>query len=193
MSERSCELHFAGGADVQLVEFRFTDRVTGIQRITVRGKTAGAFRNAGTFQWTSAVRGLCILMARAKIACLQGTASDVGTGQIVGHRASMAASLDYAITKQPAWTRDMFGSDMNGTTLVQRLIHRTNPNRKRPGPVILALNERALSAVDVAIYWDGHVVQHVGELRNLLLKLGDTDQADVSRQVTGEPSRRIAA
>lgn len=193
MSERSCELHFAGESDVQLVEFRFTDRITGVQRLSVRGKTAGAFRNAGTFQWTSAVRGLCILMARAKLACIQGATSEVSTGQILGHRASMAASLDYAITKQPAWTRDMFGWDMNGTTLVQRLIHRTNPNRKRPGPVILALNERALSPVDVAIYWDGHVVQKVDELRNLLLRLGDTDQADVSKPATGELPRRIAA
>ncbi len=178
MTGRVCELQFIGSADVQLVEVRFIDSATAAQRITVRGKTAGAFENAGTFQWTSAVRGMCILLARAKKASLNG--EDMISVRLTGFRSSFAASLDYAITKQPGWIRDMFGSDSRGNTLAQRLFSRTNPNRKRPGPVVLALNERALSASDVSIVWNGQRVQRREVLQDLLLKIGDVEEADVS-------------
>ena len=191
MTQRSCELQFAGGADVQLIEVRFSDAGTTTQRITVRGKTAGAFRNAGTFQWTSAVRGLCILFARAKMASISG--EEITAGHIVGLRASLAASLDYAITKQPVWIRDMFGTDALGGALAQRLISRTNPNRKRPGPVILGLNERALAAADVSITWNGQRALSVDILKKLLLNLGDTEHAEVSKQLARGDLSKIAA
>lgn len=191
MTQRSCELHFAGGVNLQLVEVRFADGLAASQRITVRGKTAGAFRNAGTFQWTSAVRGLCVLFARAKMAFIAG--EEMTQGHIWGHRTSLAASLDYAITKQPVWIRDMFGTDANGATLAQRLISRTNPNRKRPGPVILALNERALAAAAISIVWDGRLVQSTETFRALLLNLGDVEQADISARAVCADSSKIAA
>jgi hypothetical protein len=191
MTQRSFELQFAGGADVQLLEARLVDRGSGTTRITVRGKTAGAFRNAGTFQWTSAVRGLCILLAKAKMIELRGC--ERNAAHIMGFQGSLAASLDYAITKQPVWIRDMFGTDANGNTLAQRLISRTNPNRKRPGPVILGLNERAVSPLDIAIVWNGRSVETVEALKTLLLNLGDTEQAEVSEQTLKGFAEKIAA
>jgi hypothetical protein len=187
MTHRSFELHFAGGVDVQLVEARLLDRATGVERLTVRGKTAGAMRDAGTFQWTSAVRGLCILLAKVKMIKVLG--GEHKTANILGYQGSLAASLDYAITKQPVWIRDMFGTDAGGNTLAQRLIARTNPNRKRPGPVVLGLNERAVSAADITIIWNDRVVDSVESLKTLLLNLGDTDQAEVSEQAP----KKIAA
>jgi hypothetical protein len=191
MTHRSFELHFAGSADVQLVEARLIDRATGVQRITVRGKTPGAIRDAGTFQWTSAVRGLCILLAKAKMIQALGGASNAAN--ILGHQGSLAASLDYAITKQPIWIRDMFGNDPNGNTLAQRLISRTNPNRKRPGPVILGLNERAVLPADITITWNGKRAESAEVLKTLLRNLGDTEQAEVSEQGLGGPGHKIAA
>jgi hypothetical protein len=191
MTQRSFELHFAGNADVQLVEARFIDRVSGATRVTVRGKTAGAFRDAGTFQWTSAVRGLCILLGKSKMVHLVGDGHS--TANISGLQGSLAASLDYAITKQPIWIREMFGSDMQGNTLAQRLISRTNPNRKRPGPVVLALNERAVSLADIVIFWNGKSVEAVETMKSLLLNLGDVDQAELSHPAHKDFGEKIAA
>ena len=191
MTRRACELQFAGTADVQLVEVRYDDPATPNQRITVRGKTAGAFGNAGTFQWTSAVRGLCILLTKAKMTqLLEG---DGARGFIFGLQGSLAASLDYAITKQPVWIRDMFGSDANGNSMAQRLISRTNPNRKRPGPVVLSVNERALPVANIAIVWNNRRVDSVEMLRSLLLNLGDIEQAQVSEEIVGKLADKLAA
>lgn len=191
MTNRSFELHFAGGSDVELVEARLVDAAMRAQRVTVRGKTSGAIRDAGTFQWTSAVRGLCILFLKAKM--IEALGAERNQANIAGYRGSVAASLDYAITKQPIWIRDMFGTDSNGNTMAQRLISRTNPNRKRPGPVILALNERGLSVVDIAIIWNGKTVATVESLKTLLRKLGDTDPSDVSERGPSEREGKIAA
>lgn len=191
MAQRSCELQFAGGADVQLVEVHFTDGVTGNQRVTIRGKTAGAFRGAGTFQWTSAVRGLCILFAKAK--AMQLSDREGGRGVIFGLQRSVAASLDYAITKQPVWIRDMFGNDASGNSMAYRLILRTNPNRKRPGPVVLSINERAMAASDISIVWNNRRVDSAEMLKRLLLSLGDVEQASVSQESLRKPAEKLAA
>jgi hypothetical protein len=191
MAQRSCELQFAGSADVQLVEVRFTDYITLSERVTVRGKTAGAFRDAGTFQWTSAVRGLCILLLKTKLTQL--SEGDPASGVIFGLKGSLAASLDYAITKQPIWIRDMLGTDASGSSMAHRLISRTNPNRKRPGPVVLRVNERAISGSDISVVWDNRRVESVEALRTLLLNLGDTGQAQISNGLRPGLPEKVAA
>ena len=191
MTSRIFELQFAGKGDVQLVETKFSDPALGIDRIAVRGKTAGAFKDAGTFQWTSAVRGLCLLFVKSVLA--DRHPSSGATRHIVGFQASVAASLDYAITKQPFWIREMFGNDSRGNTLAQRLISRTNPNRKRPGPVILGLNERALSCDCIQIRWNGEIVERADLLQSLLLCLGDAEQAAVSEEALKAFVQKIAA
>ena len=191
MTSRTFALRFAGKGDVQLVETRFCDAVSGNERISVRGKTAGAFKGAGTFQWTSAVRGLCLLFVKAALA--HRYPSNGNTGHIVGFQSSLAASLDYAITKQPFWIRDMFGLDSKGNTLAQRLIARTNPNRKRPGPVILGLNERALPCESIDIRWNGEKVEQFEALHTLLLCLGETEHAAVSEEAVKYFVNKIAA
>lgn len=180
MTDRAFELQFIGSGDVQLIETRFTDRLTTTERVTVRGKTAGAFRHAGTFQWTSAVRGLCILLLKAKL--MQVTGKSGTHGHILGCQGSLAASLDYAMTKQPVWLLDMFGTDAHGKTLTHRLIVRTNSNRKRPGPVVLGLNEIALSSKSITFTWNGTKVETPEVLRTLLLCLSDTECVDISEE-----------
>lgn len=69
----------------------------------------------------------------------------------------MAASLDLAISKQPTWLKDMFGCDQDGLTLARRMILRTNPERKRPGPVSLGLNSNYLDAKNIAIIIDDKI------------------------------------
>src|SRR5690606_38242684 len=65
----------------------------GRKLIAVRGKEAGAYVGASSFQWTSGVRGLCALFVRAK---LMGS-SPCATGaraHLEGARKSLASALD---------------------------------------------------------------------------------------------------
>jgi len=141
---RELKAYFEAG---QLTEVEFNDGVSTDTRRSVRGKSGGAYRTAGSFQWTSAVRGLAYLLVQTALvpesAVLQGTSG------------SLAASLDYAISKQPMWLTDMFGSDQNGICLIRRMILRTNAERKRPGPTVLALNQRYLPVETITIVSDG--------------------------------------
>ncbi len=131
----------------ELVEVEIANRMTGEVRRTVRGKQSGAFRNAGSFQWTSAVRGLALLVVR--------TAARFEQPAIEGEARSLTASLDYAISKQPVWLTEMFGCDRMGTCLIRRMVLRTNPERKRPGPTTLAINQRYLPVEAISVFADG--------------------------------------
>jgi hypothetical protein len=172
MTHKWCELHFAGEEDVQLDKVLFTDPDTEVQSTTVRGSTAGVWFNAGTFRWTSAVRALCILLARTKVMCVCGSAETESF--LSGERGSLASSLDYAISKRPVWLREMFGNDEHGNSLCQKLIIRTNPSQKRVGPVVLALNQRSLPGDNIFLVLNGQKVESNEGLKTLLLRLEST-------------------
>ncbi len=152
MCHRIFELTFAGTTNAELIETRFYPGSGELPLEAVRGKTPGAYRSAGTFQLSSAVRALCILFVKAALA----RKSPVPTTPplLLGFQGSLAASLDYALTKQPHWLKIMFGHDGAGRCLAQRFFHRTNPNRKRPGPVVLGMNEHVISPEDIRIFWN---------------------------------------
>jgi hypothetical protein len=130
-------------------------------------------------------------MIRAKLAKLLGV--DYNTAAIHGAQGSLAASLDYAITKQPAWLRDIFGTDSNGNTLAQRIINRTNSHRKRPGPVVLCINERAISPANIKVTWDGEPTESVERLKVLLQNLEFKQSATAIDQASGSRPEKIAA
>jgi len=141
---RALELYFEAG---QLTEVRFSDGISAETRRSIRGKSGGAYRSAGSFQWTSAVRGLALLAVRA--------VAGLPDAVLKGGNASLAASLDYAISKQPMWLTEMFGCDQSGISLIRRMVLRTNPERKRPGPTVLSINERFLPITSIVVFTDG--------------------------------------
>ena len=141
---RNLKLYFEAG---QLTEVAFCDGISGDVRRSIRGKSGGAYRCSGSFQWTSAVKGLALLALRA--------VSDVEEPFIKGCGGSLAASLDYAISKQPMWLSEMFGNDRCGISLIRRMIRRTNPERKRPGPTVLSINESFIPVTAISIIADG--------------------------------------
>lgn len=191
MSDRSCELHFAGLTNTQLVEVRFKSHLSEDHLVTIRGKTCGAYRNVGTFQWTSAVRALCILMVKAKLVDLSGGERDLAT--IRGDKGSFAASLDYAISKQPMWLIEMFGCDRLGISLMRRVILRSNPERKRPGPVCLSLNEKVFPPARIKAIWDGELLETASQLNRLLNKLGQRSAVSAIDQMSQVLREKIAA
>jgi hypothetical protein len=140
---RELKLFFENDELVE-VEFRL---MTGEVRRSVRGKQSGAHKASGSFQWTSAVKGFALLAVR--------TAARFQPAAIEGRAKSLAASLDYAISKQPVWLLEMFGVDRLGTSLIRRMILRTNPERKRPGPTTLAINENYLPQAGITGFSNG--------------------------------------
>lgn len=141
---RELKLYFEAG---QLIEVGFCNGLTSEVHRSLRGKSAGAHSQAGSFQWTSAVKGLALLAVQA--------AGAFEEPFIQGCGGSLAASLDYAISKQPMWLIEMFGCDQSGISLLRRMILRTNPERKRPGPVVLSFNQRFMPVKDIFIFSSG--------------------------------------
>jgi hypothetical protein len=114
---------------------------------TVRGKFCYIVPAGGSFQWTRAVKALTVLLLR--------TALHGNSAVIQGEAGSLAASLDYALSKEPTWLSEMFGADAQGRAFARRLFYRTNPERKRSGPVIINLNPAIVKAPQIQIYVDG--------------------------------------
>ena len=160
------ELRFVGSDTPEL--FESSCRLTpGTICSAVRGKTSGAYRGYGTFQWTSAVKAVCVALLRAK-AC----AGSLESSAISGEKGSLAASLDYALSKEPNWLGEMFGFTPGGGLMARRLFLVSNPNRKRPGPVVIVLNERVLATTEIKVSLDGKVLSSAEDLLRLLNSIG---------------------
>lgn len=156
---RSLAMYFEVG---ELIEVQYRESPQTEVRISVRGKTSGPLRQAGSFQWTAAVKGLALLVLRT-CACREGML-------LPGEKDSLASSLDYAISKQPVWLTEMFGCDAQGSSLAKRMILRTNPERKRPGPVVLGINQLFLRPAEISIFSHGKLCRD-DELLPLLNQL----------------------
>jgi len=146
-------------------------------RTAVRGKTPGAQKDAGTFQWSSAVRALAVLLAKAAITTQRD--EEPSSALLSGFAGSLAATLDYAVSKEPAWTVDIFGIDSGGRSLIRRIIKRTNSERKLPGPVVLAVNPNFLPPETIVLWWNGARLKDPTKI-NTLINLIEL-QADLAR------------
>ena len=143
-------LHLSPLEDPQLLEVVFTSEIESVRHHSVRGKTCGALGTGRAFQWTSAVKALVVLFINAKL----DTKDDqmrTTLGLLSGEKGSLAASLDYALSKQPNWIGEMFGVSANGDCYLRKLLVRTNPERKYAGPVILGIRRNKLSRENIHI------------------------------------------
>lgn len=146
-------LSFCSGSGIQLVRIDCSNGQSG-PLTCVRGKTAGAYRGVGTFQWSSGVRAVASLFLRALL--IDETTSS--EPMLSGGVKSLAASLDYAITKQPSWLVDMFGVSSNGRTQARRLFRVTNSHRKRGGPVSVSLSLHVCPKHRIEVWLDGKAI-----------------------------------
>lgn len=126
----------------------------------------------GTFPWTQAVRALCILLVTYKWSesCLSPKEQEA-SAELSGERGSLAASLDSAISKSTQWLVDMFGLDSSGISNIRRLVRRANPERKRPGPVVVRISPAALKRGDIRIFLDSNELFTEEEFRALRNRL----------------------
>ncbi len=137
--------------------------------VAVRGKTAGAYKHAGTFQWTPGVKALSVICMTAVARQLKRVKSILPL--LEGGKDSLASSLDYALNKQPEWLFDMFGTDKNGNTYLRQLLLRSNPGRRWRGTVSISLNEQLLAPQSINIYVENALVKSAEELRRLALAI----------------------
>ncbi len=180
-------LYFEGIERLELVRSEFSPSGGSDTLVVIRGKTSGAFTRYGSFQWTSGVRAVCS-------AFLRYTMSEINPGVdycLIGSRGSLAASLDYALSKGPAWIGEMFGATPGGGLYAKRLFRITNPNRKRPGPVALSVNKSLISGASIEVHWNGQKVTGLAELTAILQSIESQDEpeSDLEQGETGQKER----
>lgn len=160
------QLYFSGGSSPELQKTVFRNAADNQELRAIRGRTPGAFSDHGTFLWTSAVQALCVLLLRSA-----ASRHSDQQATLEGESGSLASALDYALSKQVAWLFDIFGSDGSGDTLARRLIARTNPERKRPGPVVISLNPRGLRAEGISVFIDNALLSSASEISAIAQQL----------------------
>lgn len=130
-----------------------------------RGKLPGALIDHGTFQWTAAVKAMVYLAIMTKAQSL--LPDKKGLFIYEGFAASLPSSLDYSISKETCWLSDMFGTDSRGRGYIKKLLLRSNVNRKHPGPVCLAFNQKFLEPTSIDIIFNGKVISSAEDLLKL--------------------------
>jgi uncharacterized SAM-dependent methyltransferase len=162
----SLQLRFSSEKEISLEEVRFLyDPELGELR-SLRGRSPVQAVTTSSFQWSPAVKALCVLLLRVVEHGLRRGAARPLPG-LSGEGGSLASSLDYALSKNPSWLADMFGHDRAGEPYARALILRTNPERKRPGPVELHLDERVLDLARVTVMLDDLPVHDADEVKEL--------------------------
>lgn len=187
-----CEMLLEFHGDVPELTKTLFRRDNGDVITSVRGKTAGALRGAGSFQWTSAVRALSAILVRGALVAREH--GDPNLVALSGFGQSLASTLDYALSKQPLWTVEMCGVDMCGQSFLRRLFLRTNPERKYPGPVIINLNSRILMGEAIQVWWNGQRLTDPATFRSLLDRIEKLVPLEEKGAVekSNQPARRVS-
>lgn len=153
----------------------FHNSLTNQQLTSIRGDSRT--NNFGNFRWAAGIRGLAVLLTRHKLSEFNNTVATLEGGQ-----GSIAASLDYAISKEPNWVMDLCGLTAEGKSVLSTLLKRINPERKRPGPVVLSFDKSKLSAQHVCLSVNGRELVSPTELHELLAKIEPTLSIEVIRE-----------
>ncbi len=159
--------------EVQLERTLYVDSF-GAEFVAVRGKTPGAYKKAGSFQWTPAVKALTIIFLTA----LKRNLKQIKTllPLLEGGRGSLASSLDYALSKQPELLFNMFGSDDQGNASLKKLLFRSNSGMRRAGSVGISLNEQLLDPQHIKIYVENKLITDSEELGHLTRAIINAEQ-----------------
>lgn len=164
------KLHFVGHEEPSLFQTEF---VCGSTRCSaVRGKTSGAFAGDGSFHWSIAVRALAVLAIKTSMAARGSACEPI----LVGEKGSLAASLDYAISKETHWLVDVFGLSDGRAPNFKRVFKRTNSGRKRIGPVAISLSRQLMQPGAIIIRLNSIDVVSVSELEVLLSRVGSVEE-----------------
>lgn len=152
-------LEFSSKKNLTLSTVSFSHNLLQEEHLSFRGKGVNILQGNHSFQWTPAVRAMSLLFLWTKGQYVNPfLRSPLYLSTLSGGKGSFAASLDYALSKKPSWLLDMFGLDAQGDSIAPRLFIRGNPERKRGGGVIVAINPIHLSADNIEIFCNGREV-----------------------------------
>ena len=177
----------AEGGAPQLVATKFSSALLERELVCLRGKVPVGTTSAGSFLWSAGVVGASAAFVKAKLAFAMDASRDdwMNAAGLNSEKSNPAISLDYALSKQPNWLLDMFGSDSRGFPLIKRIFLRSNPERKRIGPVVVAINPAFLNPSQIKIEVDGQPIEDVSSLAEILnhIESGfDSSLAPVTRR-----------
>ena len=179
------QIHLAlyKGDSIELDEIEFLHPSQKESILSVRGKSSLGRHAEASFQWTSAIQALTVLLLKY--------ASGERRFTLIGGTGSPAASVDFAISRQPRWITEVFGVDKQGVSLLRRFITRSNSNMKRPGPVAISITNSPLSEVAITVSVNGKDVLVPSEISNLAEALAQNLWGALP--ATQERSRRLLA
>jgi hypothetical protein len=176
-NDTSLEIHLCGSSDLVVDTILFRHSLLGQKpRRLNRGKIAPTVSGAAPLPWTSAVKAfvqLAIQLALQRFAGGEGD-SDPFLYGLSGDKGSPCRSLDYAISKKPAWIVDLFGADADGDSHVGRFFWRRNPEGKRPGPSGVTFNTKMLAPENVVICLNGSYLDGRDQLNGALKVLSSS-------------------
>ena len=133
-------------------------------RKSSRGRYSGPEMAELVFQWSTAVKAMCVLFLETKAAALESLEK---RPELRGTNGSLASSLDDALSKKTNWITDVFGNDSKGAPIARRVLKRTNAKRKRPGPVSVYVSSSISSPDQIQVFLDNALVDSVGSLLQL--------------------------
>lgn len=143
----------------------------GLEFIAVRGKTTGAYTCSGSFEWRPAVKAICVLFIQSLSHNLENATPNAYL--MIGKRGSLVSSLDYALDKEPQWLCDMFGLDESGKANLRKMIFRSNPGGRRPGPIAISLDQSVLPMTNIRILVDSIPVHDRAFLDYIVANISD--------------------
>jgi len=192
---RKFVLEFEGDVKPELVATLYFCPITGRELRSIRGRVSPSRSGLGTFQWTSAVIALSIAFLRARIVHEAGSADKDWTEQasLQGRSGSFAASLDFALSKEPLWLQEMFGVDSSGNAIGRRIFTRVNSEGKRVGPTSVILNRSFIAPSDIMILLNGKSVVEIHELRDVLTQLLSTEIVSLDKNETKKTNFSLSA
>lgn len=161
-------LYFTSGRALRLSRIECISRTA--RHVAVADGAEARPREIGVFRWSRGVKVVSILFVRLALTTRDARVE----ARLEGGRGSMAAALDGAISQEPEWLIDMFGLLNRRTPLCRRLFVRSNPGRKRCGPVAVSFSRR-LKAENIRIFLNDTPVLNQSVLERILTQL--TEQA----------------
>lgn len=153
-------------------------------KTSYRGKSLAYQRDAGLFQWSAAVKAFAILAVGTRASV--STSRNLSLMTLEGEGGSPAATLDYAIAKPTSWIVDLFGRESNGKSYARLVFKRENSERKRPGPVRVALSTQLHHSANLRIFLDGVELLTAQELLGLHALLSEESASKHSKNTKSE-------
>jgi tetratricopeptide (TPR) repeat protein len=155
-----------------------------------REGTPAANRSPNTFRWTRALQAMIVVLLRWAAWGRQKSSLHETVPSVEGHRGSMAASIDAALSKNvSSWIDSLFGSTDEDRPVLELLIDRSNREFKNhpDQPVVLSLNTHQLSPQNIHLFFNEKKLKTPSEMLALAEQLTNEWKKGASQKDRSTP------